>query len=284
MDAERIRKMAEYMDESHIARTLGIPVDVVEGVLRGTISEEILKDYDASRPADVRVVEKPRFIRSQIIGVMSPFLYECAEFITELAKESASKVEFPVLLVDLNEFSLVEHTLASKPDGYIYCTVTAYKYSKDLASSTMGFPGQRNLYVMFGVPTTAEELQPDERDIKDLLKVASESAGLVWVNFPTSSTKWKCLYEICDYVLCILKNIPECANLARRLVASIVPSKTVFVSLDPSISGQIRRIVSRTADEDIAVLTCSNGDVSVVLNALGFETKKKKSFLERLLG
>lgn len=282
MDAERIRKMADYMDESHIARTLGIPVEMVKGILNGTISEEALKDYNTSRPSDVRIVEKPKFVRSQVIGVMSPFLLECAELIVKLAKDSAARSDFPVLLIDLNEFSMIEHVVGSKPFGYIYCNVTAYKYSKEIDPNTMSLG--HNLYVMFGAQGMGDHLQITEDDMKNLLTDASKTASLVWANFPVSPAKWKALYEACDYVLCVLKNIPECANLARRLVSGIIPSKTVFVSLDLSISGQVRRIVSQTAGEDAAVLTCPNGDVSAVLNALGFEDKKKKSFLERLLG
>lgn len=46
---ERIREMAELLDEEYIARALNVPVDTVRGVLSGEIPDSALEKFDPLR-------------------------------------------------------------------------------------------------------------------------------------------------------------------------------------------------------------------------------------------
>lgn len=66
--AEKIRELSQYVEKEAIAAALGESVDVVEGVLNGTIDEEKFANYDPS--AAVQLVEKKVITRGRVISVL----------------------------------------------------------------------------------------------------------------------------------------------------------------------------------------------------------------------
>lgn len=105
--------MAEIVEEEEISKALSIPVDLIKGVLDGSIDEEILKEFNPSKP--ITVVERQVITRGQVIGVLqnSPLAAELAMFIaTKHATAVIDLEQYPVLPLycGMNIEQIPQHT------------------------------------------------------------------------------------------------------------------------------------------------------------------------------
>lgn len=90
--------MAEIVEEEEISKALSIPIDLIKGVLNGSVDEETLKEFNPLRP--ITVVERQVITRGQVIGVLqnSPLTAELAMFIsTKFATAVIDLEQYPVL-------------------------------------------------------------------------------------------------------------------------------------------------------------------------------------------
>jgi len=90
--------MAEIVEEEEISVALSIPIELVKGVLDGSIDEEKLKEFNPSKP--VTVIERQVITRGQVIGILqnSPLAAEIAMFIsTKHATAVIDLEQYPVL-------------------------------------------------------------------------------------------------------------------------------------------------------------------------------------------
>lgn len=269
MDAERIRKMAEIMEKEEIARALEVPLAVVESVLAGELEE-------IGPHTQVKVIEKPKFVRSRVIGILSPF-WEAFRMMFSLAKEASRRDNVPSLLIDLSELGVME-AVVPKPKDFYYFTTASYKYSKDVGPSCVEV--SKNIYAMFACASLEDNLQLTPEELVSLVKGAAEIAGYVWVFFPMNFEKWKLLAEVCDKILFYLQGDSVTA-LVNRILSRINSSKIVFVSDNYQILAQAKRIASSTGRQIHGVLFREN-DPEEVLQFLGISSAKE-GFFSKLL-
>lgn len=92
----RIRNMAEQIEVQDIAISLGLPVELVEGVINGTVDESTLKDYDPA--SKVTVVDKHIITRGHILAVLqsAPLAAEIALYLSSMQ---------PTAVIDLERYS-----------------------------------------------------------------------------------------------------------------------------------------------------------------------------------
>lgn len=93
---DRIRNMAEQIEVQDIAISLGLPVELVEGVINGTVDESTLKDYDPA--SKVTVVDKHIITRGHILAVLqsAPLAAEIALYLSSMQ---------PTAVIDLERYS-----------------------------------------------------------------------------------------------------------------------------------------------------------------------------------
>ena len=124
---DRIRNMATQIEVQDIAISLGLPIELVEGIINGTVDESALKDYDPA--SQVTIVDKHIITRGHILAVLQN---------SQLAAEMAvclSDIQ-PTAVIDLEKFSTLPIHLGidikniPKAVNYLWddnITRTAYK-------------------------------------------------------------------------------------------------------------------------------------------------------------
>lgn len=211
--ARRIREMAKIVDEEHIAKALNIPLGVVKGVLSGEMPDEILKDYDPARPPDVRVVERKKFVRSKIIGVVSTGGSGATTLAASLSIFSAKSTKDPVAVVDLNEFSGLGYTLGldvAEEKAAFYPNVSWWKPA-GAAEGMVQHPSVENLSIVLGAATAERHLELKSEVVAACLKEISEGHAVTWVDCPSWPGWWKAVVPLFDILLFVVR--PDAVSL-----------------------------------------------------------------------
>lgn len=205
--AERIREMAELLDEEHIARALGLPVEVVRGVLLGEVPDEALDDFDPKRPPDVRLVEKKKFVRSKLIGVCSTGGCGATTLTAVLAVISAKKSGLPVAAVDLNEFAGLGPALGLNTMGEqaAFYPGISWWSGGDVGDSVVRHPALENLSLVLGAATTERWLELKFESLPVLLNKLAGTQAAVWVDCPASPALWEMVLSSLDVALFVLR-------------------------------------------------------------------------------
>lgn len=212
--AQRIREMAEIFDEEYIARALTIPLDVVKGVLSGEMPDEVLEDYDPSRPPDVRIIEHKKFVRSKLIGIVSTGGCGATTLTASLAVLSAKRMKDPVAAVDLNEFSQLGHTLGLDVAGEkaaFYPNVSWWE-SSGTRESAVQHPAIENLSVVLGAATAERYLELKKEVIVSSLKELSGAFAVTWVDCPSYPGRWAMIVPLLDVLIFVVR--PDAASVS----------------------------------------------------------------------
>jgi MinD-like ATPase involved in chromosome partitioning or flagellar assembly len=212
--AEKIRELAELLDEEHIARALGLSVEVVRGVLSGEVPDEALDDFDPKKPPDVRLVERKKFIRSKLIGVCSTGGCGATTLTATLAVLSAKKSGLPVAAVDLNEFAGLGPALGLDTMGEraAFYPGVSWWSGGDVGESVVQHPALENLFAVLGAATAERYLELKEEVIASSLGEISGAYAVTWVDCPTWPGGWKTVVPLLDVLIFVLR--PDAASLS----------------------------------------------------------------------
>ncbi|MDH7578190.1 MAG: ParA family protein [Bacillota bacterium] len=205
--AEKIRELAELLDEEHIARALGLPVEVVRGVLSGEVPDEALDDFDPKRPPDVRLVERKKFVRTKIIGVASTGGCGATTLTAVLAVLSAKKSGLPVAAVDLNEFAGLGSALGLDTAGEQAAFYPGISWwgGGDAGDSVVRHPALENLSLVLGAATTERWLELKFETLPVLLDKLAGAHAAVWVDCPVSPALCEMLLSSLDVSIFVLR-------------------------------------------------------------------------------
>jgi hypothetical protein len=115
---KRIKEMANYCDEETIAKTVGIPKEIIISFLNGEIEEDILSGYSLSKPPEIKVVEQKRFVRSRTIGILNVSVNDSngALISAGLAIKLAKRYKLTLASLDINLIPKTVNYLS----GYYY--------------------------------------------------------------------------------------------------------------------------------------------------------------------
>lgn len=205
--ADKIRGMAQFCDEEAISKAIGLPVEIVKGVLSGEIEDQILEDYDPARPPDVRIVEQKRFIRSKTIGVISSGGTGASTITAALSFLSAKRMSYSVAAVDANECPFLYNYLgidASAENIINFATMTDNTNNTQRLKETK-HPDRDNLFTYLMSHTTAKYNKLKENQLSESLQKINEAYGLIWVDCPTSPRLWPGLLNTLDFVIYVVK-------------------------------------------------------------------------------
>jgi len=314
---ERIREMAELLDEEYIARALNIPVDTVRGVLSGEIPDSALEKFDPSRPPEVRIIEQEKFVPSKLIGILSTGGCGATILTASLAVLSAQRKKLPVAAVDLNELSYLGYAFGMDVLGEqaaFFPNILWWNTAKDVKSSLIQHPEIDNLFFVLGAATAERyaELRPDR--VADSLKALAGAYSSVWVDCPTSPYLWKNVVPLLDMLIFVVR--PEISYLMSfwQGMSLLQDQKSKIVvaingeNADGTLSiADCRRIINETADvpiiaslpEDPGLRKASNNSlcyalekpkspyieaVTNVLDTLQPQAKKKKTIFSGVAG
>lgn len=198
--AERIRRMAELFDEEHIARALEVPVEVVRGVLEGTVGEETLQDFDPRR-TDVRLVERERFVRSRVVGVVSMGGCGGTTLTAALALRSAVS-DVRAVAVDLNEFASLGPVLGIDAWGEEAAAYPNFLWwTGNVEDVAVEHPDVPNLHLVLGAATAERHAEFDFAGAGEVVRACARSFGAVYVDCPASPRLWPHVLPECDFVL-----------------------------------------------------------------------------------
>jgi len=285
---ERIREMAELLDEEYIARALNIPVDTVRGVLSGEIPDSALEKFDPSRPPEVRIVEQEKFVPSKLIGILSTGGCGATILTASLAVLSAQRKKLPVAAVDLNELSYLGYAFGMDVLGEqaaFFPNILWWNTAKDVKSSLIQHPEIDNLFFVLGAATAERyaELRPDR--VADSLKALAGAYSVVWVDCPTSPYLWKNVVPLLDMLIFVVR--PEISYLMSfwQGMSLLQDQKSKIVvaingeNADGTLSiADCRRIINETADVPIiASLPEDPGLRKASNNSLCYALEKPKS-------
>lgn len=261
--AERIRRMAEIVDEEHIARALNIPLEVVRGVLTGEVPDEALEDYDPARPPDVRVVEKKKFVRSRSIGVASTGGCGATTLAASLAVLAAERSKGPVAAVDLNEFSGLGRALGLDVTGEraaFYPNVSWWEFY-GAEECLVEHPAVAGLNIALGAATAERYLELKGEVVSARLKEISGMHAITFVDFPSWPGYWKELLPLVDVLLFVVR--PDAASLyslwqAAPVLKGIEDAVGVVISGDGlegcASAAECRRALKKIADVPVVAV------------------------------
>jgi MinD-like ATPase involved in chromosome partitioning or flagellar assembly len=314
---ERIREMAELLDEEYIARALNFPVDTVRGVLSGEIPDSALEKFDPLRPPEVRIVEQEKFVHSKLIGILSTGGCGATALTASLAVLSAKKSNLSVVAVDLNELSYLGYAFGLDVLGEqaaFFPNILWWNTAKDVKSSLIQHPVVDNLFFVLGAATAERyaELRPDR--VADSLKALAGAYSSVWVDCPTSPLLWKNITPYLDMLIFVVR--PDISHLISlwQAISMLKEQKTKTVVVINGENGEgalstadCRRIINETTGlsilaslpEDPGLRKASNNSlcyalekpkspyiesVAHILDVLQPQSKKKKTILSGVAG
>lgn len=221
--AQRIRDMSEHLGEEHIARALDLPVDVVHGVLKGTISDEVLKDYDPARPLDVRLVEKKKYVRSRIIGVLSPGGCGATTLTASLASLAARSSGQPVAVLDFNEYATMGSVLGidnRREKAALYPNILWWN-GNNIKEVFIKHPNIENMSIVLGAATTERHQEIDFQATASLLEEVARFHSLTWADCPLSPVLWPYLLPKMDLVIIVLRADTNSINTLWQMLPAL---------------------------------------------------------------
>lgn len=206
--AKRIREMAAYVDEEYIAKTVGLKVEVVRGIINGEIGDEDIGEYDYEKPPDVRIVEKRRYVRSKAVGVVSPGGCGATTLLASLAVLSALQTGLPVAAVDLNEFASLGIPLGIDVAGenaVKYPNVLWWTEQADVEEIAVQYPDVENLSVIIGAVTAQRYMEMKPETVTALIRTLAKKYYLTWVDCPTYPAFWPEMVPEMDLLIFVLR-------------------------------------------------------------------------------
>lgn len=256
--ADRIRGMAEYVDKESIAKAVGLPVHIIEGVLSGEIPDEVLEEFDPSRPPDIRVVEQKRFVRSRAIGILSPGGCGGTVLTASLAAVSSQRVKHAVAAFDFSEFPFLSAALGVNFNQDAFALNTIWSGNESF-KERISHSRLKNLHIY--VPGKRSDLLTGGKTAS-LLSRAGKEFNLVWVDCPSSPSLWPDTLPYIDLLLIVLKQDfagLNTLNAILPLLENILDRSAIIFNFDGlrgGLSAAECRKAARTLGGDIPVMEC----------------------------
>lgn len=210
---KRIVDMTSYFDNQTISQTLGIPIEVIEGILYGRISEDVLEEYNPAKPPEIRIVEQKKFVRSLLVGIVSLGSSGGTTLTSSLATLTALRTTAPVAVVDLNEFSLLGSYLGIPFEkGKFYPNLIGWTLSEDLEESLITHPKISNLRILLGSYTLKSYLTIPINKMIAALDSLGQSNETVFIDCPKSPYLWPELFQKLDIICFVIQ--PEINSIS----------------------------------------------------------------------
>jgi len=281
--ADRIRGMAEYVDKESIAKAVGLPVRIIEGILSGEIPDEALEEFDPSRPPDIRVVEQKRFVRSRVIGILSPGGCGGTVLTASLAAVSSQRVKHAVAAFDFSEFPFLPAALGLNQDAF---SLNIIWDGDESFREKIPHPRLKNLYVY--VPDKKSSLL-DNGETASLFSRAGKEFNLIWVDCPSSPRLWPDVLPHTDLLLLVLRQDFACLNALNTMIPLLenVLDRSAIVFNFDGFTGGLNAAECRNAARalgNIPVMECLPFDcqISQSLVAKDIYVLKRSLFTEKI--
>lgn len=216
--AETICNMAKYLDEESIAKAVGVPLKIIQGLLTGEIPNEAIDQYDPAKPPEIRVVEQTKYHRSKIIGFVSSG--GCGAS-TISAALTLSLKKYPVLAVDLNEYANLSNLLAKKKPGL---TPTALGWARGSNIDFIITPNM-NYDLILGVSNIHEYLMSMPTKMASLIREASKRYEYLIVDCPGIPYLWEEVFKELDLIIWVNRTDPASLHSLQHLENLISPFK-----------------------------------------------------------
>lgn len=205
--SDRIRGMADYFSSEDIAKAVGIPLNIVDGILSGEIPGEILENFNPAKPPDIKVVNRDRIVRSRVIGIVSMGGGGATTLTSSLASLSAQQLEQSVAAVDLNEFSSLPLGLGlpAAGDQILKLPNLLWVNPTNIRENALVHPKLKNLSVFIGAPTPLKHNEMETGKWASVLNHTGNEFSLVWVDCPSSPNRWPDIFPILDFIIIVVK-------------------------------------------------------------------------------
>ncbi|NLX02686.1 MAG: ParA family protein [Syntrophomonadaceae bacterium] len=243
------------MDEDSIAEALGMPKEVVKGVLTGEISDEIINQYNPAKPPEIRVVERKKFHRSKVIGFVSTG--GCGAS-TMAAALSLSLKGHSVLAVDLNEYGHLSNLLGKKKRE-LTPTVLGWARGSDI---DFIITPSVNYDLILGVSDIKEYLASIPNKMASLIHEASKRYEYLIVDCPGIPYLWEEVFQELDLIIWVNKTDPACLHNLQHLENLISPFKNkTMVLFNMAQKGRHRAIPHKMGLSTVADIPYFKKDI-----------------------
>ena len=203
---DRIRKMCRYRTTEEIAEELGLELEVVEGIISGSISDDALSDYNPDNKIDIRIVEKKTFVRSSVIGLISLGSSGGTTLTASLASVAAlSNSESMVTAVDYNEFSTLGSSLGIQYSQGNYPSLAGWAVTETVDQYQIRHPAIKNLKIVLGPGSLNSYFGIPVNRMLLALDSLGKSNDSVWVDCPRSPNLWQGLIKSMDIICFVVK-------------------------------------------------------------------------------
>ncbi len=194
--------MAEYLEDTQvIASTLGMPKEIVDGVLKGEITDDDILGYDLTNPSEIKIIEQKKFIRSRAIGVIGPNNIESSKLVAYLATNLAKRVKYDIAIADFNEFPLQATYLGlNHKDRATYINFT-YGTEDDFKDKGVYHPDIANLSLFLNATNSKQQLAFTNENLISLLNDISKNYTVVFVDCPNSLERWEAIIPYLDFIV-----------------------------------------------------------------------------------
>lgn len=212
---EKVKGMAKYCDAEIISKAVGIPPDVIDGVLKGDIAEDVLRNYDPARPPEIKIVEKKKYIRSRSVGIVSTGGCGATTITAALGYQIASWAK--TLAIDINEFSTMSVVMGIEKEDMLP-SVVDWGRDCDLSDIYKQHPCQPNLFIIPGAKNTKDYINYLLGRTSALIEEGVQNYDIVLVDCPTSPIMWDEIFIVLDMIIIVLRDDePSLINIVHNL-------------------------------------------------------------------
>ena len=234
--------MTSHCDNNTISQILGIPIEIIEGLLSGRISEDVLEQYNPAKPPEIRIVEQRKFVRSLIVGIVSLGSSGGSTLTSSLATLASLRTTTPVAAVDLNEFSMLGSCLGIPFEkGKLYPNLMGWTLAEDLEESLITHPKISNLKILLGASTLKDYLTIPIKKMVTAIDLLGETNEIVLIDFPRSPSLWLELFQKMDIVCFIMQ--PDVNSISAFWQAMTIikpdPEKHFVIIRDEASEGYL---------------------------------------------
>jgi MinD-like ATPase involved in chromosome partitioning or flagellar assembly len=244
--------MAEYVDEDSIAKSLGVPLEIVQGIIACEMPDEAMDQYDPAKPPEIRVVKQKKYYRSNIIGLVSTG--GCGASTIAAALTHSLK---GALAIDLNEYAYLGNLLTKKRG----LTPTALGWARGSGVDFIITPNT-NHDLIWGVNDIQEYLTTMPSSMAPLIREASTKYEYLIVDCPGMPHLWEEVFQELDLIIWVNRTDPACLSNFNHLEKLISPFKEkIMVVFNMARKGRYRTIPQKMGLSVIADVPYFDKDV-----------------------
>ncbi|MBM7854943.1 MinD-like ATPase involved in chromosome partitioning or flagellar assembly [Desulfohalotomaculum tongense] len=217
---ERIKQMAQVLDEESIANSFNISVDAVRDILLGKYEPEE-DDSESQGINKIQVVERTRFVRNKTVAAISPGGGQGkTTILTALAMQSALTIpsQNPIVILDFADIpkvctymGIMGISALAECEDFIP-TITRWPVKLKTTDGqiyeelTLRHPDIDNLHILPGVVFTSEWLQITADQLLKIIEDCQRVFALVIIDMPSDRKMFEAVLSIADAVLMVIKD------------------------------------------------------------------------------